>query len=311
MKSRFARSAAWLIFVLCSITHGQVLASDYTKTQYPIVLVHGLFGFDTIAGVEYFYGVPQMLTKGGATVYVAQVSAANSSELRGEQLLQQIETLTAATGVSKVNIIGHSHGGPTARYVASVRPDLVASVTSIGGPHKGSKVADIVRGKVPPESPFEGLAEYLATALAILINHLSGGQDLAQDPIAALDALTTEGAEEFNRYYPEGVPETECGEGDFQSDFGVYYYSWTGSKASTNFFDPIDGVLAILGLAFDGPNDGLVSTCSAHLGKVIGDNYKMNHLDEINGLFGIHHLWETDPLELYSEHANRLKLLGL
>ena len=311
MKSILTRPAAWLILVFCTVVHGQVLASDYTKTQYPIVLVHGLFGFDTLAGLEYFYGVPQILTKGGATVYVAQVSATNSSELRGEQLLKQIETLITATGVSKVNIIGHSHGGPTARYVASVRPDLVASITSIGGPHKGSKVADIIRGKVPPGSPLEGLTEYLATALATLINHLSGGQDLAQDPIAALDALTTEGAEEFNRYYPEGVPRTECGEGDFQSEFGVYYYSWTGSKTITNFFDPVDGVLAILGLAFDGPNDGLVSTCSAHLGKVIGNSYKMNHLDEVNGLFGIHHLWETDPLELYSKHANRLKLLGL
>ncbi|MCV5343391.1 alpha/beta fold hydrolase, partial [Escherichia coli] len=77
---------------------------------------------------------------------VAQVSATNSSEVRGEQLLAQVETLLAAIGAEKVNLIGHSHGGPTTRYVASVRPDLVASVTSIGGVNKGSKVADLVRG---------------------------------------------------------------------------------------------------------------------------------------------------------------------
>ncbi len=74
------------------------------------------------------------------------------------------------------------------------------------------------------------------------------------------------------------------------------------------FFDPTDGAMTILGLAFNEPNDGLVGACGAHLGKVIGDDYKMNHLDEINGLLGIHHLFETDFVTLYRQHANRLKL---
>ncbi|MDW2255392.1 triacylglycerol lipase, partial [Vibrio sp. 1569] len=153
-------------------------ATGYTQTKYPIVLVHGLFGFDSLAGVDYFFGIPHSLTKDGATVYVAQVSATNSSEARGEQLLSQVETLLAATGASKVNLIGHSHGGPTARYVASVRPDLVASVTSIGGVNKGSKVADLVRGTVPEGSGTEQLAVKLAQGLTTLINLLSGGSDL-------------------------------------------------------------------------------------------------------------------------------------
>ena len=60
--------------------------TGYTQTRYPIVLVHGLFGFDKLAGVDYFYGIPESLTKDGAKVYVAQVSATNSSEVRDEQL---------------------------------------------------------------------------------------------------------------------------------------------------------------------------------------------------------------------------------
>ncbi|MGL6166583.1 MAG: lipase, partial [Aeromonas veronii] len=51
--------------------------------------------------------------------------------------------------------------------------------------------------------------------------------------------------------------------------------------------------------------------CSSHLGKVIGTDYRMNHLDEVNQSFGIHHLFETDPVTLYRQHANRLKELGL
>ena len=53
---------------------------------------------------------------------MAQVSATQSSELRGEQLLRQVQQVIAITGAEKVNLIGHSHGGPTIRYVASVAP---------------------------------------------------------------------------------------------------------------------------------------------------------------------------------------------
>ncbi len=289
----------------------QAHAGNYTQTQYPIVLVHGLFGFDKLAGVDYFYGIPHALTKDGATVYVAQVSGTNSSEVRGEQLLSQVETILAATGEEKVNLIGHSHGGPTARYVASVRPDLVASVTSIGGVHKGSKLADLVRTNVREGSGLEALGVKLADGLTSLINLLSGGQGLEQDALASLDALTTQGSLAFNQHYPEGVPTSTCGDGDWLASNGVYYYSWTGAATFTNLLDPTDGAMTVLGLAFDEPNDGLVGTCSTHLGKVIRDDYRMNHLDEINGLLGIHHLFETDPVTLYRQHANRLKLQGL
>ncbi|NOI81729.1 triacylglycerol lipase [Vibrio tubiashii] len=305
------------LVLTCALAIGQPTltnlahAGGYTQTQHPIVLVHGLFGFDTLAGVDYFYGIPHSLTRDGATVYVAQVSASNSTEVRGEQLLKQVETLLAATGATKVNLIGHSHGGPTARYVASVRPDLVASVTSIGGVNKGSKVADLVRGTVPEGSGLEGLAVKLAGGLTTLINLLSGGTDLEQDPLASLEALTTEGSLAFNQHHPYGIPPTACGDGDLLASNGVYYYSWTGSSTFTNLLDPTDGAMVILGWAFDEPNDGLVGACSTHLGKVIRDDYKMNHLDEINGLLGIHHLFETDPVTLYRQHANRLKQQGL
>ncbi|MFV0487792.1 MAG: esterase/lipase family protein, partial [Vibrio fluvialis] len=100
MKNKLLLSALCLFssLSLASTSVGALDQTGYTHTKYPIVLVHGLFGFDTLAGVDYFYGIPQSLTKDGATVYVAQVSATNSTELRGEQLLEQVETLLAATG---------------------------------------------------------------------------------------------------------------------------------------------------------------------------------------------------------------------
>jgi len=290
---------------------GSSSQKGYTETKYPIVLVHGLFGFDSIIGIDYFYGVSRALTRSGATVYVAQVSAANSTEERGEQLLAQVQQIVVATGADKVNLIGHSHGGPTSRYVASVAPQYVASVTSIGGVNKGSLIADIIRDEVPEGSISEELVVAITAAFSDLINFLSGGGNLPQDPIAALEALTTKKSLEFNQSYPEGIPTTACGEGEYVANNGVYYYSWSGTANFTNLLDPIDAALMLTGSAFSEPNDGLVSACSSHLGKVIRDDYDMNHVDEINHTLGIHHLFETDPKTLYRQHANRLQLQGL
>jgi triacylglycerol lipase len=285
-------------------------ATGYTQTKYPIVLVHGLFGFDQALGVDYFYRIPAELQKDGAKVYLAQVSAANSNEARGEQLLAQVKQVLAITGAAKVNLIGHSQGAPTARYVAGVAPQLVASVTTIGGVNKGSRIADIVRGALPPGSVSEAVAASVAKGLAGLISLASGGTKLPQDPLAALDALTTTKMNSFNARFPAGVPTTTCGEGAYTAN-GIRFYSWSGSSTVTNLFDASDALLGLTGIAYGSANDGLVGTCASHLGQVIRDNYGMNHLDEVNHLFGLVNLFETDPVTLYRQHANRLKNAGL
>ncbi|HRQ64866.1 MAG TPA: triacylglycerol lipase [Xanthomonadaceae bacterium] len=182
--------------------------SDYTRTQHPIVLVHGLLGFDSLLGVyDYWFLIPGELRAGGARVYVAQVSASHSSTVRGEQLVAYLETLRAIHGHQRFNLIGHSHGGPTIRYAASVRPDLVASVTSVGSPHTGSAVADGIRAGVEPGSPLESLVAGLVNALSHFIALLSGNMD-PQDALAALASLDTPGAAAFNALHPQGLPAT-------------------------------------------------------------------------------------------------------
>ncbi|QBC42446.1 esterase/lipase family protein [Iodobacter fluviatilis] len=286
------------------------MAAGYTETRYPIVLVHGLFGFDQALGVDYFYKVPQSLQTDGAKVYVAQVSATHSSELRGEQLLAQVKQILAITGANKVNLIGHSHGGPTTRYVASVRPDLIASVTNIAGVNKGSVVADIVRKVAAPGTVNESVAMLIAQGLSTLIGLASQDGNLPQNPNAALDALTTVGTAKFNAKFPEGLPLAACNEGAYQVN-GVRYYSWSGASPLTNAFDVSDAAMGLTSLAFKEKNDGLVSSCSSHLGQVLRDDYNMNHLDEINQFIGIVSLFETNPISVFRQHANRLKNAGL
>jgi triacylglycerol lipase len=287
------------------------LAGTYTQTKYPIVLVHGLFGFDNIGPVEYFYGVPYNLRVDGAKVYTVQVSAANSTEVRGEQLLTQVKQILAASGAKKVNLMGHSHGGPTARYVAAVRPDLVASVSSIAGVNKGSAVADILLKVAPPGSISNAVITSVTNGLASIINFLSGNGSFPQSSNAALVSLSTAGSTKFNKSYPQGLPTTSCGEGAYSAN-GVSYFSWSGAQPYTNVLDILDPALALTSLAFGGAkNDGLVSSCSSHLGKVIRDDYAMNHLDEVNQTVGLVNIFETNPVTVFRQQANRLKNMGL
>ena len=39
----------------------ETVETGYTETKYPIVLAHGLFGFDEILGVGYWNKVPETL----------------------------------------------------------------------------------------------------------------------------------------------------------------------------------------------------------------------------------------------------------
>lgn len=288
--------------VLCAPAARPAAAADsaYARTQYPIVLIHGLMGFSDIAGLDYFYRVAGDLRAQGATVLVASLSAVNDNDVRGEQLLQQLLQWQAAYGYSKFNLVGHSQGGTTARYVAGVAPALVASVTSISSPHDLS-------GPGGQGGPLQWLtqSQVLANFLGAALGWLSGHPDLPQDA-AALTAWATN-TTAFNDRFPAGRPTTYCGQGAEQVN-GIYYYSVAGNKPKTNVFDPSDLVMQVDPAV---PGDGLVSVCAAHWGKVLRDDYPWNHLDEMNHLFGLTDWRAPSPLAFYRAQANRLKLLGL
>jgi triacylglycerol lipase len=309
MRNAFGRLLGVL---LCFFVAAPVWAqSGYTQTRHPIVLVHGLLGFDSLLGVyDYWYGIPSQLRAGGAKVYVASVSAANSSTTRGEQLIRNLDHLRALYGHSKFNLIGHSHGGPTIRYVASVRPDLVASVTSVGSPHKGSKVADALDTALPPGSPLRPLVAGFVDALGGFLGFLSGNSD-PQQALAALASLNTSGSNAFNARHPQGIPTSSCGQGAAVVN-GVRYYSIGGTSVLTNVFDASDALLGAGGLFFGfEQNDGLVGRCSSHLGVVLRDDYGWNHLDEVNQVLALRGLFASDPVSVLRAQANRLKSAGL
>lgn len=304
-------STILVLLMLCAAALPAMAQSTYTKTKYPIVLVHGLLGFDKLLGsYDYWFMIPQELRAGGAKVYAVNVSSVNDDTVRGEQVIRELDTLRALYGTSKFNLIGHSQGGPTARYVASVRPDLVASVTTVGAPHAGSKTADAIGNAAPDGSLRRRIIAGLVTALGKTIEFLSGDSD-PQDAINALTALNSAGAAAFNARHPQGKPSTSCGSGAAMVN-GVRYYSAGGTSVWTNALDPIDGGLVIASLAFGfEQNDGLVGRCSSHWGTVLRDNYGWNHLDEVNQTLALRGLFSPSPVAFYRSQANRLMSQGL
>lgn len=302
---RLSTTLAILLVSLMSLGAAQ---AQYTKTKYPIVLVHGLSGWDSVGGViDYFHTVPYNLRRSGAKVYVASVSAFNSSEKRGEQLADYLMTLPE----DKFNLIGHSQGSPTSRVAASLIPHKVASVTSVNGANQGSKVADVAKGILPAGLP-RNVAAQIANSAGAVINFLSNNQN-TQDALGALDTLSTEGSQNLNNALGNKGISSSCrslNENVNIDGHNIKMFSWSGTSPVTNIFDITDGPIGITSLAFGFErNDGLVSECSSKLGRVIYSRYHMNHIDGVNHLFGIRG-W-TNPVTLYRSHANRLKGKGL
>lgn len=292
------------------------VSSSYAQTKYPIVFAHGLTGFIRVGvesfGVDYWHQILPDLARNGANTWATRTSPFNSNEIRGEQLLQQVEDILAITGAEKVNLIGHSQGAHSIRYIGGTIPQHVASMTTVAGVNKGSPVADVLL-----KTEGTGLDTVLTTFLNVFSGAIVWAQGLdpntfPHDSLASAKSLSTLGALDFNTRFPAGIPSTACGEGSYQVK-GMQIYSFTGNTPFTNALDPTDIAMKAGALIANkaGANDGLVPVCSARFGKTIRDDYRWNHLDEVNQVLGLRSVFSADPVDVYRQHANRLKLQGL
>ncbi|GAD98429.1 conserved hypothetical protein [Paecilomyces variotii No. 5] len=89
-----------------------VLREQYATPKYPIVLAHGLLGFDELRlagpllpGIQYWRGIKDALAMKGVEVITATVPPSGSIEQRAEELARDI---AAGAKGKHVNIIAHS-----------------------------------------------------------------------------------------------------------------------------------------------------------------------------------------------------------
>jgi len=295
--------------------------SQRCATRYPLVLVPGMLGFIRLVLYPYWYGIVSALRQEGAVVVEVKVSPLHCSEVRGEQLLVRIEDILRQTGAQKVNLIGHSQGSLTARYAAAKRPDLVASVTSVAGTNHGSELADYLQAHYPADSAKGRVLSAVLRLVNVLMSLLDTGYRGPRLPVdinASHASLTTAGVALFNQRYPQGLPQTWGGHGPEEVN-GVRYYSWSGTlqpgktDKGRNLFDGTNRSCRLFARTFvreAGQCDGMVGRFSSHLGTVIRDDYPLDHFDIVNQSLGLVGKG-AEPIRLFVEHAERLKVAGV
>src|SRR5262245_56440876 len=123
-----------------------VAQQDIAHLRAPIVLVHGVLGFDRIKLghwelYRYFPGIEEYLRGAGNRVLTPCLSITRGVADRAYELRRFIRR--EAPG-EKVHILAHSMGGLDARYMISRlgMEDRVLSLTTIGTPHRGTCFAD-------------------------------------------------------------------------------------------------------------------------------------------------------------------------
>jgi triacylglycerol lipase len=209
--------------------------------RHPVVLAHGILGFDSVevAGRkhDYFRGVPEQLRQLGCDVHVVRVPPLGSVAERAEALAGAVRSIDAR----QVNIIAHSMGGLDARYAIS-RLGLaakVASLTTIGTPHRGTPLADMGTSLLGDKLGLRRVAEALAVGTE------------------GFYALTTARMASFNSDVPDAR--------------GVRYASYVAAfQARGRGLHPLLLPSYLYLARCAGPNDGLVPADSQRWGEVLG-----------------------------------------
>ena len=229
----------------------------------PVVLVHGLFGFDRIgvpgAKFDYFRGIARHLQSLGATSHAVKLPMMSSVPARAKRLVALIEALPHA----RVDLIAHSLGGLDARY-ALTHLGLAARVRSlvtIGTPHRGSPIADLFH---------QGSLDWARRLVAVF-----------GLPMEALEWLSSSALEKFNRDVPD-VPDVRyaCVVGGLREDSTiplplVASHAWINRIA--------------------GPNDGVVPVASQFWGETMAE-IEADHFAQIGWRIGVRHTFDAAGL---------------
>jgi triacylglycerol lipase len=206
----------------------------------PVVLVHGLFGFDRIgvpgARFDYFRGIARHLETLGCHAHAVRLPVAASVPDRARELVAAIDALPHP----RIDLIAHSLGGLDARYALTHLglARRVRSLVTVGTPHRGTPLADLAVA-----GPLDW-ARRVVGALGV--------------PLEALEWLGTDALARFNAQVID-VP-------------GVRYACVVGGMQREDSVVPLALVPAHAYLRrVAGPNDGLVPIASQYWGETLAE----------------------------------------
>ena len=269
-------------------------AENATTTKYPVILAHGMAGWDSLGGFNYFGNDSgtfvgdscQFLEVNGCNNWINesqtpkteafQVTSLNSSEVRGNELYDQVRSFMATTGAGMVNLVGHSQGGFDIRktahrlkaYYGTVK---VGTMISISSPHRGSpyakKILDLYArnqsnvfcGSLPanPDGSDPCLSA-IANIGDVLFDFATGSNTAGNDIIAAGTQLVYD---------------------DYDANDGKV----TGAKAFNQNYN-VNGVAQYVGSVITGQDDSSLQPLLAAIGTIVGmnadgDGYCVNDCD--------------------------------
>lgn len=272
-----------------------------------LVLAHGIFQFSQVGPVVYYNGVVERLKSRfpDLRVLAPEVTWDGTIEQRGSDLGKRIAGALRPGGVfdagEPVHVIAHSMAGLDARFLLSpANPDNMAdrvvSLTTVGAPHKGSPIADVL---VEIEQALDADAE-----LRLLDHALRRALAHANIATGGLKDITTEGAKRYNDAHPDN-PATKkfsvAGVGRGAEVLGIKLDTCLALRLPHRIIEQRTGEA----------NDGCVHLSSATWGDG-PELWPADHADEIGhnldlGLTGRPH--HFDHLSKYEALVDRLRQL--
>ncbi|KAI6041106.1 Alpha/Beta hydrolase protein [Pisolithus marmoratus] len=244
--------------VLDADEHNQAnFGKNFRTPKAPLVLCHGIMGFDTITigpsiahlHLSYWLGIKKVLEDHGCEVLITSVPATSLPVDRAKILEKEISKVYPGRAV---HLIAHSMGGIDCRYLIThltQRSFSVLSLTTISTPHHGTIFANHILSHIA--------GTILPGVLSFLHLFPNGGGDGR-----GFQSLTPEAMAEFNSNTPDVK--------------GVRYFSW-GAEYEPGDLDPWLYSHSII-YAREGPNDGLVSSQSARWGAYLGTLKGVSHV---------------------------------
>jgi triacylglycerol lipase len=229
----------------------------------PVVLVHGLFGFDRIgvpgARFDYFRGIAKHLQALGVDAHAVRLPASASVPDRARELVAAIDALPH----DRIDLIAHSLGGLDARYALTHLglARRVRSLVTVGTPHHGTPLADLAL-----KGPLDW-ARRVVRALGV--------------PLEALEWLGTDALAAFNAQVIDAP--------------GVRYACVVGRVRDEGrvplAIAPAHAYLRKVA----GPNDGLVPVASQYWGETLAE-IEADHFAQIGWRVAVRHTFDAAGL---------------